>query len=168
MEVFVNLLNLTFWEKIADLHGMLAMISLILFGSAVILYFVIKKNIEFLPWLKRTLVALFVDLVILDIVGLSVYVPYRAADGPRTILKASEATAWYHTVIFEHKEFLAFAPPLIILAVFLVTKALGPHFNDETNNSLRKSIIFGIIASLVIVLVVAAEAVLVSKAAPVK
>lgn len=168
MQVFVNLINLSFWEKFADFHGMLAMISLILFGSALILYFVSKKSAEFLSWLKKILIALFVDLVLLDIAGLTVYIPYRATDGPRTILKSSEATAWYHTIIFEHKEFLAFAPPLIILAIFLVTKALGPRFNDETNSKLRKSILFGIIASLIIVLVVAAEAVLVSKAAPVK
>jgi hypothetical protein len=127
-----------------------------------------QKNAGFFAWLKTTLFVLFLDLVLLDIVGLVVYAPYRASGGPRTFLKASASTAWLHTIIFEHKEFLAFGPPLIILSALLVTRILGPKFNNTNNSNLRRSIFFGIIASLVIVLVVAFEAVLVSKTAPLK
>ena len=168
MDVFVKLFNLSFWEKFADFHGLLSMLSLILFGAGIILYFVVRKSNNFFSWFKNILLTLFIDLVLLDTAGLTVYIPYRAEGGPRTILKASEATAWYHTVIFEHKEFLAFAPPLIILTVYLVAKTLGSNFNDDSNSKLRKAVLFGLIASLVFVLIVAAEAVLVTKTAPVR
>lgn len=168
MDVFVKLFNLPFWEKFADFHGLLSMLSLILFGAAIVLYFVVKKGNNFYTWLKNILLLLFINLLLLDIAGLTVYVPYRAEEGPRTFLKSSESTAWLHSVIFEHKEFLAFAPPLIILTVFLVTKTLRANFRDESNSKLSKSVIFGLIISLIFVLIVAAEAVLVTKAAPVR
>ena len=168
MEVFSRLLALSFWEKFANIHGMLAMLSLILFGAGIILYFIVRKSGNFITWLQGVLLLLFVNLILLDAVGLSVYVPYRAEGGPRSVLKASESTAWLHTVIFEHKEFLAFAPPLIILTAFLVTKALGKNFNEEKVSSIRKSVIFSLVVALIFVLIVAAEAVMVTKAAPVK
>ncbi len=168
IETITNLLNLPFWSKFADLHGFLAMLSLILFGAGIILYFIVKKHVEFISWLKITLILLFADLVLLDIFGLTVYIPYRAEGGPRTILKASEATAWLHGVVFEHKEFLAFAPPLIILVAFIVTETLGKKLNNENVRLLRKSVIFSLIVALIFVLMVAAEGVIVTKAAPVE
>lgn len=96
MEVFSKLLAMSFWEKFVNLHGLLAMLSLVLFGAAVILYFVVKKNINFIGWFTSTLFHLFINLVLLDIAGLLVYMPYRAPGGPRTFLKASESTAWLH------------------------------------------------------------------------
>lgn len=168
MEVFNNILALSFWEKFANFHGMLAMTSLILFGAGIVLYFVAQKSERFVPWLKGVLLFLLIDLIILDIAGLLVYMPYRASGGQRTILKASESTRWLHSVVFEHKEFLAFAPPLIILAAFLVTNFLGEYFSTAKASRLRKSVIFSLVSALALVLLVAGEAVLVSKAAPVK
>lgn len=166
MEIIISLVNLPFWSKVADLHGMWSMLSLVLFGAGITLYFVSKKNVELVSWLKITLILLFSDLILLDIFGLTIYIPYRAEGGPRTVLKSSEATAWLHSVIFEHKEFLAFAPPLIILVALAVTRILGKNFNDEDNLLLRRSIIFSLIVALIFVLIVAAEAVIVTKAAP--
>ena len=168
MEVFVKLLEMTFWEKLANFHGSLAMLSLILFGAAIVLYFVVRKSGNFINFLKGVLLLLFVNLSLLDIFGLTIYMPYRAAGGPRSILKASESTAWLHNVVFEHKEFLAFAPPILILVAFLITVALARNFNDEKFSRLRKGVIFSLVTSLIFVLIVAAEAVLVTKAAPVK
>jgi len=168
MEVINNILNIPFWSKFADFHGLLAMLSLILFGAGIVLYFAIKKNIEFVSWLKATLFLLFVDLVLLDIFGLTVYIPYRTEGGPRSILKANEATAWLHTTIFEHKEFLAFAPPLLILVAFIITETLGKNFNSEKALYLRKAVGFSLIFALILVLIVAAEGVLVTKVAPVE
>lgn len=71
-------------------------------GGAIILYFVVKKNINFIGWFTSTLFHLFINLVLLDIAGLLVYMPYRTPGGPRTFLKASESTAWLHSVVFEH------------------------------------------------------------------
>ena len=168
IETIKNLLDIPFWSKFADLHGFWAMLSLILFGAGIVLYFIVKKHAEFISWLKMVLALLFANLVLLDIFGLTVYIPYRTEGGPRTILKASEATAWLHGVVFEHKEFLAFAPPLIILVAFVVTETLGKNFNDENTRLLRKSVIFSLIIALIFVLMVAAEGVLVTKVAPVE
>ncbi len=168
MEIIGQLLDLPFWSKFANVHGLLAMLSLILFGAGIILYFAIRKNIEFVGWLKAVLIILFADLALLNIFGLTVYIPYRTEGGPRTILKASESTAWIHGVIFEHKEFLAFAPFLIILVAFIVTESLGKKFNDKSVALLRKSVIFSLIIALIFVLTVAGEAVIVSKVAPVE
>jgi len=168
LNTIANLSNLPFWSKFADLHGLWAMIALILFGAGIILFYVTKRNVEFVSWLKTTLGALFAMLVLLDIFGLTVYIPYRAVGGPRTILKASEATKWFHSAVFEHKEFLAFAPVLIILVAFIVTSTLGKNFNNEKVSTLRKSVIFSLIIALIFVLVVAGEGVIVTKVAPVK
>lgn len=168
MEVFGQLLDLPFWSKFADIHGFLAMISLILFGAGVVLYYASKKSIELVSWLKTVLLLLFVDLALLDVFGLITYIPYRTDGGPRTVLKASEATTWLHGVVFEHKEFLAFAPVLIILVAFIVVETLGKRFNDEKVALLRKVVIFSLVISLIFVLLVAAEGVLVTKVAPVE
>ena len=167
MEVFTKLLAFSFWEKFANSHGMLAMISLILFGSSVILFFAARKSDAFIRWLKASLMFLFANRVLLDIFGLTVYIPYRVEGGPRSLLKASEATAWLHGDIFEHKEFLAFAPVLLILVAFIVVNILGKNFNSEKVSTLRTSVIFSLILALIFVLIVAAEGVIVTKAAPV-
>jgi len=167
MEVFSNLLAFSFWGKFANVHGMLAMFSLILFGAGIILYFASRKSESFIGWLKTSLMFLFANLVLLDIFGLTVYIPYRAEGGPRSLLKASEATAWLHSDIFEHKEFLAFAPMILILVAFIVVSILGKNFNNDRFSILRKSVIFSLILALIFVLIVAAEGVIVTKAAPV-
>ena len=167
MEVFSKLLAFSFWEKFADIHGMLAMFSLILFGAGIVLYFAARKSANFIGWLKAALMLLFVDITLLEIAGLTIYIPYRAPGGPRSILKASEATAWLHGDIFEHKEFLAFGPMLLVLVAFIVVSILGKNFNDEKVSTLRKSVIFSLVLALIFVLIVAAEGVIVTKAAPV-
>lgn len=169
-EFIQGLSTLTFWEKIADFHGTLSMLSLVLFGAGIVLYKVVKADTKYLPWLKNTLLALFFNLLFLDIIGLTIYVPYRTTEGlsPRTLLKASEHTKWFHTIIFEHKEFLAFAPPIIILVAYLVTQKLDNKFNSKENIYLRKSVIFSLVIALIAVLLVAGEAVLVTKAQPLK
>jgi len=168
MEVLTKLLELTFWEKFANIHGMLAMLSLILFGSGIVLYFAARKSEGFVVWLKTSLALLFINLTVLDIAGLTIYIPYRYAGGPRSVLTGSESTAWLHADIFEHKEFLAFAPTLLILVAFIVTNLLGKNFNNEKAATLRKSTLFSLVLALFFVLIVAAEGVLVTKAAPVR
>ena len=168
VELTTGVSSISLWTKFADFHGLLAMFSLILFGAAIILYFLSTKASTAVPWLKKVLFSLFANLVLLDIAGLVVYVPYRSSAGPRTILKASQETAWLHNIVFEHKEFLAFAPPILILTAAIIVSKLSGSFADESKNKwLRKSVIFSILVSLIYVLIVAAEAVLVTKAAPV-
>lgn len=164
-ELILHISALPFWSKFADTHGMLAMISLILFGAGLVLY--LLNDSTKTQWLKNVLLALFFNLTILDLFGLIVYIPYRAEGGPRTILKSSETTSWLHSIIFEHKEFLAYAPVVLIFAAFFVTATLGVSFNDKKYAYLRKSVLAALILSLVFVLTVAAEAVMVTKTAPI-
>ena len=167
-ELLQKISALPFWSKFADFHGLLAMISLIFFGAAIILYFLTPKTAVAISWLKIVLTGLFLDLVLLDIAGLSVYVPYRAANGAKTILISSKDTAWLHNIIFEHKEFLAFAPPILIFVCLMIVQKSGSNFgNDEKLLWLRKSAISSLLLALVFVLIIAAEAVLVTKAAPI-
>ena len=166
-EFFGQIGALSLVNKLADFHGLLAMISLILFGAAIVLFFVALKISSALRWLGAVLFALFFDLVLLDIAGLVIYISYRAPGGPRSILRASESTAWLHTTVFEHKEFLAFAPPILILcALYIVRTLKNASFTEQSLKWPRISIIVSIILSLIFVLVVAAEAVLVTKTAP--
>lgn len=163
-----KLAALPLWSKLADAHGMLAMLALILFGAAIVLYFLTPTTKTAVNFLKTTLAALFVNLALLDIFGLTIYIPYRATGGPKTTLIASKTTEWLHTIVFEHKEFLAFAPPILILCALMIVIKSGDSFADPNQSKwLRKSVIFSIVLSLIYVLVVAAEAVLVTKTAPI-
>lgn len=168
MEVFIKLASLSFWTKFADFHGFLALASIFLFGICFILYFTSVKTNFTIKWLRTTLLCLFIDLVLLDIAGLLIYMPYRAPGGSRSLLLSSEQTSWLHQIIFEHKEFLAFAPPILIYTAFSIVNNLRDDFgNIGTYLWLRRSVITAIILALVFVLVVAGEAVLVTKVAPV-
>lgn len=166
-EFLDGLRTLTFWELLADLHGGIAMIALLLFGASLVLYFMSDKTKDALRWLKYTLWALAADLALLNALGLTVYVPYRdRAGGPRLDLLADESTAWLHKIVFEHKEFLAFAPMVLVFAAALIVTYAG---HDMRKGSYaKKAVLFSMVTALVFVLVVATEAVLVTKVAPVK
>ena len=167
-ELLGRLLQIPFWTRFADLHGLLAMAALVLFGSGIVLYFLSSQTKAAGIWLKGVLLLLFLDLIFLDGAGLLVYMPYRAPGGPRTILNASSETAWLHTIIFEHKEFLAFAPPLLIFCALAIVWVLSDSFTEEkTFPWLRKAVLTSLVLSLLFVLIVATEAVLVTKVAPV-
>lgn len=167
VELFEGLSKFSFWSWFANSHGSLAMISLILFGAGIVLYFLSSKIDLAIKWLRVVLSLLFADLVLLDIFGLTVYIPYREEGGPRSILKASEDFAWLHNIIFEHKEFLAFAPPILVLVALAAVSQLGAKFGNPGNKYLRLSVITALILSLIFVLIVAGEAVLVTKTVPV-
>lgn len=167
-ELLNGFFGIPFWSVFADFHGMLSMLSLILFGVALTLYFFSEKTKSALGWLKTTLLLLFCDILLLDIFGLTVYIPYRAEGGAKFDLVGSETTAWLHTIVFEHKEFLAFAPLIMTAVAFFVVTKLGENFVDkEKYKWLRLAVLASLILSLIFVLTVAAEAVLVTKAAPV-
>lgn len=169
MEELINgLQRISFLSQLVNFHGTLAMLSLILFGASIILYFFTTRLQLSISWLKSVLVALFIDLTLLDIAGLIAYISYRGADGAKSILIASEKTAWLHNVIFEHKEFLAFAPTLLIFSAMFIVFKLGNSFGDHNKvHYLRLAVISSILLSLLFVLIVAGEAVLVTKVAPI-
>ncbi|MDP2671186.1 MAG: hypothetical protein Q8P13_01860 [bacterium] len=168
-ELITKLIELPFWEKFADFHGFLAMLALVLFGAAFVLFFISGKLSSVINTFKTILTLLFLNILVLDIAGMSVYVPYRAATGgPRKLLLSSEDTAWLHQIVFEHKEFLAFAPLVLSFTALLVVIKLGDSFGDTAKFKWLRLAVFAALAlSLIFVLTVAAEAVLVTKAAPV-
>lgn len=167
-EFFDKIFTLTYWDIMSDIHGGLSMLSLILFGLVIAWLVSLDKFAKATTWLKYSMVALFTTVVLLDFMGLFIYRPYRtqAVPSPRTFLKSSEETSWLHTIIFEQKEHLAFAPLIILLAAMLVVLTQGSALKSKPH--LRRMVWFAVIASLVMVLVVAAEAVLVTKVAPLK
>jgi len=167
-ELIHGLATLSRWEMLTDVHGLLSVLSLPLLGAAIALAILLKKGAWAARPLKKVLLWLALDLALLDVLGLIVYAPYRAKDGPRSQLLASDQTAWLHTIVFEHKEFLAYAPWLMILGVALVVQALDYRLNGHHYRTYRKTVTFGIITACVYVFIVAAEAVLVTKAAPLK
>jgi len=167
-ELLNGFFGIPFWSRFADFHGMLSMLSLILFGVALTLYFFSEKTKIAIGWLKTTLLLLFFDILLLDIFGLTVYIPYRAKDGAKFDLIGSETTAWLHEIVFEHKEFLAFAPLIMTAVAYFIVTQLGEDFMDkEKYKWLRLAVLASLVLSLAFVLTVAAEAVLVTKAAPV-
>lgn len=169
MNEFIDkIFHLTYWEIMTDIHGGLAMLSLILFGAVIVLLLSINGFDKAVSWLKRTMLGLFITLTSLNLMGLFVYRPYRAKvpTSPRTILLGSEDTAWLHQIIFEHKEFLALVPMIIIMTATIIVLKDGKSF--RSNPLLKRAVLFAVVTALIFVLVVAAEAVLVTKAAPIK
>jgi hypothetical protein len=167
-EFFEKVFTLGYWEVMSDIHGGLSMLSLVLFGASFALYFSLDKFSQAIKWLQRTVLLLLADIAVLDVMGLFIYRPYRApvADSPRSILKSSEATAWLHSTVFEHKEFLAFAPLVIMAVAAVIIFTQGKQLRN--NPVLKRVVLFSIISALVMVLVVATEAVLVTKTAPLR
>ena len=160
--------SLTYWDIVVDIHGLLAMLMLILFGTALILYASLDKFAQAVRWLKYTLLALMLNLIAVDLFGLYSYGAYRAADGPRTLLKSSPDTAWLHEILFEHKEMLAYAPWLMILAALVIVAVMGDQLRSKEARPLRFVVFFSIAVSLAYVLVIAGEAVLITKVAPLR
>src|SRR3989338_4025060 len=97
-EFFTKIFQIPFWSKFADFHGFLAMISLILFGAALVLYFLSNRHPDIIKQLKTVSLFLFINILVLEIAGMAIYVPYRVEGGPRTILKSSEELAWLHNI----------------------------------------------------------------------
>ena len=83
-------------------------------------------------------------------------------------LKSSPETAWLHEILFEHKEFLAYAPWLLALVALVIVIAFGSRIIEAENKRAKKLILFSLITSLLFVLIVASEAVLITKVAPLK
>ena len=167
-ELLRGISSLSYWDVLADMHGLLAMLLVVLFGTTLVLYFALDKFAQATRWLKYALSALVANLVLLDVMGIYIYGAYRATDGPRTLLNSSPDTAWLHQIIFEHKEMLAYAPWLIVLVALSIVATLGDRLKSQESRALRLIVLFSIVASLAFVLVIAGEAVLVTKAAPLR
>ena len=117
--------------------------------------------------LKLVMLILLIVLVLHTFLGFVIYVPYRADGGPRTTILESDRP-WLHEVVFEHKEFLAYLPWLLILISTVIVYFLGAGLADAGFKSLRMLVLASLILGLIYTLVVSSEAVLVTKFAPLK
>lgn len=165
-EFINNLLSLSKLEVLSDIHGALSMLALFLFGASFALYFSLNKFASAIKWLKGVLILLAFNLIALDAFGLIIYAPYRGKNGPKEALISLESTAWIHKTLFEHKEFLAFAPMLIIITTAIVVWKYGSKLTSD--KQMKRFVLFSLIASVIFVAVVAAEAVIITKAAPLR
>jgi len=167
-EFMDKVFSLSYFEVMTDIHGGLAMLAMILFGAVIVLLLALDKFTQATAWLKSSLIVLTADILLLNSFGLYVYRPYRAPvpDSPRSLLKASEENSWLHTIVFEHKEFLAFVPMVLMIVATVIVLKEGDRL--KKNPRMKKVLMFTIVLSLIYILVVATEAVLVTKVAPLK
>lgn len=156
----------TFNEILGNLHGLWATLSLAFFGSAIVLLAILPKYPDVLRWLKGVLWALLADVVILTLNGLWLYIPYRAKGGARDAILES-ARPWVHRVLFEHKEFVAYAPWLLIVAAIGIVLVYGRELAKPEQSLMRRTALWSVVLAMVLILVVSAEAVVVTKFAPV-
>jgi len=165
-EFIDKLFSLGYWDVISDLHGFFSMLALIFFGAAIVLLLSLNKFDDAMKWLKTSVIGLFTTVALLESSGLFIYRAYRtkAVPSPRTFLKSSPDTKWLHSYVFEHKEHLAYAPLLIIITALVLLYTQGDTLKKKPK--IRRVLIMSLVAALVYLLVVAAEAVLVTKAAP--
>lgn len=165
-ELLEGLGTLTLKEVYLNIHGALAMASLILFGALIALILLWKKNPNLTDKIKKLWAWQLATITSLYLMGLFVYIPYRGKGGAKYTLVANHETAWLHEIVFEHKEFLALAPLILAVVGLWITWKLG---RDKANAPTVRNIgLFCAIAGLVLLLLVAAEAVLVTKVAPVR
>lgn len=167
-ELLKGLLSLSYWDKLADTHGFLAMLLLVLFGTALALYPLLTRAAQAARWMRYTLYLLFADITLVNLFGLYIYGAYRAAGGPRTFLKASVETSWLHTIVFEHKEMLAYAAWVIVLVALAIVAGAKEKIALQEYAGARRVLLFCLTSALIFVLVIAGEAVLVTKVAPLR
>jgi len=167
MEGLINLFSLSRIEFIASFHGLFATVSLILFGMGLTFISILPTATTFIKPLKLVMLILLIVLVLHTFLGFVIYVPYRADGGPRTTILESDRP-WLHEVIFEHKEFLAYLPWLLILIATVIVYYLGTGLADAGFKSLRMLVLASLILGLIYTLVVSSEAVLVTKFAPLR
>lgn len=158
--------NFTFNEIIGNLHGLWATLSLAFFGAAIVLLVILPKYPDVLRWLRVVLWALLADVIILILNGLWLYIPYRAKGGARDAILAS-TRPWIHQVLFEHKEFVAYAPWLLIVAAIGIVLAYGATLAKPEQSLMRRTALWSVVLAMILILVVSAEAVIVTKFAPV-
>ena len=166
---FINgLLAYSTWEKFANLHGIFATLGLILFGVALALTPFYSKAKKYLSWFRTAVTLLLLDIFLLTLNGFLIYQPYRAGlpISPRSIILASDRP-WLHQIVFEHKEFLAFAPLLLVGVAVFMAWYFGGSIKGSRFDGFRKVIFWSLLLGLIFTFVIAGEAVLVTKFAPV-
>lgn len=167
MEFFNNLLNFPLAESVANLHGLLATLSLLVFGAIFAIIGAFKKyQLETL--FKPLACLLGVQSLLVgatSTMGIVAYVAYRTSGGAREFLLRSGQTDWLHKIVFEYKEYLCgITPWLLIMVAFFVVLTIGPSLYRQ--RSMLRFILASTAVSAFFLMLTASLAVLVSKVAP--
>lgn len=165
-ELLNGLGGLTTREILLDIHGGLAMLSMIFYGGLIATSIYWKKYQTLIDAIKKLWIWQIVVVGALYILGLLMYIPYRAKGGAKSTLVGNETTVWLHKIVFEHKELLALAPLILAIVAYWVVNKIGTDSNQK--QLVRRISLFCAVAGLLTLLLVATEAVLVTKVAPVK
>jgi hypothetical protein len=167
LEFLNNILNLPLAEKVADLHGLFATLSLLVYGAIVTIILLVKKN-EAGNLHKPLICLLGVQTLLVgatSTAGIVAYVAYRTAGGAREFLINNPETAWLHSIVFEYKEYLCgITPWLLMMVAFLV--AVSMRRSLYGNKPVLRYILISTIVSAVFLLLTSSLAVLVAKVAP--
>jgi hypothetical protein len=167
VEFFQNLFQLPVAEQLSNLHGLLATLTLFMYGALFVAIPVYKKY-QAGNMYKPLLYLLGIQTLLVGAVttfGIIVYVTYRTAGGARDFLLGNAGTSWLHNIVFEYKEYLcAITPWLLLMVAFFVAARLGQQLYK--NKAALKLILTFVIVSAIFVLLTATLAVLVTKMAP--
>jgi len=167
MEFLLKLLQLPLAEQVANLHGLLAILSLLMYGSLFTVILLYKKfKLEDLH--KPLLYLLGIQTLIITAIsmaGIVAYIAYRAPGGAREFLLSSANTNWLHNIAFEYKEYLCgITPWLLLMVAFFVAARLGSTIYK--NRAVLRLLLACVAVSVLFVLLTATMAVLVAKIAP--
>lgn len=144
------------------LHFIVLLPAIALFLLAIGLAF---HRMPDLLFFRRILLILFLAVFLVTWLGLFVYVPYRSPGNARSVLL--ETRPELHKIVFEHKEFAAYAVWLLLLVALIGVWSLS---NDEYHTTPRAHTLirFCLIAAFAITLLVSVEGLIVTTAAPVQ
>ena len=118
-------------EALSLLHGFLGTVFLMCFTGAIVAIFSFKKQRYKL--LKYSILFMTIAVIIIDILGATVYVTYRSADpsSAKSKILASDSP-WVHDILMEFKEFAGiFVAILMILINFLVISYKSKILEDK-------------------------------------
>lgn len=148
-------------ETQAIVHGFLGTVVLMSFSGALAeLVGLSKAGIR---RVKIGVTAMFAATVLTVITGIIIYIPYRAAGGPRSVILAGSAS-WAHSILFELKEYAGvFAAIILLMAAVLVWRHGAQILADRR---FRLSTAWILVMSMLVVLLTYGLGAYVTKIAP--
>jgi len=167
MEFFNHIFSLPLAEWVADIHGLLATLALLVFGAIIAIALLLKRNGE--KNLHKPLTCLLgIQTLLVGAVsaaGIVAYVAYRTPGGAREFLLNSTETNWLHSIVFEYKEYLCgITPWLLMIIAFFVAVSLGQRLHQ--NKAALNFILAGTVVSTFFQIITTVLATLVGKIAP--
>ena len=148
-------------EAQAIIHGFLGTVVLMSFSGAFAELVGLSKAA--IRRVRIGVTAMFAATVLTVTTGIILYIPYRAAGGPRSEILAGPIP-WVHTILFELKEYAGvYAAIILLMAVILVSRH-GDQILAERR--FRLSTAWILVLSMLVVLLTYGLGAYVTKIAP--